>query len=128
MKLTHLLVTVCALLCAAATCNPTPLPVPPPAEDAGPPEPVPVEDAGVDAEPDPRLAACLAADERLCTLGCKTPTGLSLCTGPTGVRFAARCMAEKESTWDVECLGTITDCSQVNAAATGALCADGGAP
>jgi hypothetical protein len=114
----------------AVACSPAPVPVPP---EPVPPPP-PVEDAGADVDdggPGEVTANCLAAEETLCRLDCKTPDGISLCVGPgpDAVRFAARCRSEiaKGIPWDHECLATVKRCEDFNAAATGELCADGGA-
>jgi len=83
-------------------------------------------DAGSDA--DPVTVACLHVEAVVCELDCRDALGDLLCEGPTGVRFGARCVDEirRGMPWDYACLGTVTDCEQLDAAATGALCADGG--
>ena len=116
----------------ALACSPAPVPVPP---DPVPPPP-PVEDAGADVEQegggsDLLVTECLDAQETICRLGCKTPTGIPLCTAEAdGVTFAARCVQErrKDVPWFASCIATITDCRQLPEASTGALCTDGGAP
>lgn len=125
MKLLHYLPLL------ALACSPTPPPVPP--EPVPPPPPV---DAGADAEDaepvDTVTADCLAAEETLCRLDCRTAEGIALCVGPgpDAVRFAARCRSEiaKGIPWDHACLATVQRCEDFNAAATGELCSDGGAP
>lgn len=107
---------------AHVACSPTPSPLPP-----GPvPEPPPITDAGPDA--DPVVARCLAAEAVVCELHCVDALGAELCAGPTGVRFGARCVDEirRGMPWDAECLGTITECDQIDAAAMGTLCDVGG--
>ena len=110
---------------APGPVNPDPVPPPPPVEDAG----TDVDDA---APADTITANCLAAEEVLCRLDCRTQEGIALCVGPgpDAVRFAARCRSEiaKGVPWDHACLATVTRCEDFNAAATGELCEDGGAP
>jgi len=87
-----------------------------------PPGPVPEPDpAPVPSDP------CDEAEATLCRLECTTETGASLCEGPTGVRFGPRCRSDRAKGigWDADCLAGITDCSQVDAAASGELCEDG---
>ena len=115
----------------ALACSPTPPPIPP--EPVPPPPPV---DAGADVEEpdsgnDLLVTECLDAQETICRLGCKTPTGIPLCVAEAdGVSFAARCVQERrrDVPWFAACIATITDCSQLSDASTGALCSDGGAP
>ena len=94
-----------------------------------PPQPVPEPDPISDAGPhDTIAAACLRAEAVVCRLDCRDASGQTLCVGPTGVRFGARCRDEvrRGVPWDWRCLGTVTRCEDLDAAATGALCADGG--
>ena len=116
LELLPLLAAVAVAVALALACGPAPSPLPP-----GPvpePDPTPVDDD------------CQRAETVICKLGCRTALGHPLCEGPTGVRFGARCRDEirRGVPWDAACLATITSCDQVDAAATGELCADGGAP
>ena len=89
--------------------------------------PVPGPDPIPEPDPTPRDDACQRAEDVLCRLDCRDAFGDPLCQGPTGLSFGARCRDEvrRGVPWDVECLSTITECSQVDAATTGDLCAAG---
>jgi len=107
-----------ALALTACTCGPVIPPVDPnPPEPVEPPDPVPVDD-------------CEAAGATLERLQCRDETGSPLWEGPTGESFADACqrLIGDGVPWDAACIATLTDCDDYNAAATGELCADGGAP
>lgn len=96
-----------ALAAAFIACGPPPEPQP------GPP-PIP---------PDP-APACERAGERLRELLCLLPNGQRAWETPEGVPFADACetaMADGRH-WHPECLATIADCSELEAAFRGEVC------
>lgn len=120
----HLTALLFPVLLWACTVTPGPVPVPPDPVpvDAGPP---PAPDAGDDAGQDD----CAAVEAKLRELDCRDGLGKPLWVSSLGESFAARCRKDvAKMGWDLRCIQTITSCSQLPAAATGELCADGGAP
>ena len=101
----RMLWTIALLL---VTCSPTPGP-----------EPVPVP-----PPPPPDSDPCLSAEKRLRQLDCRREDGSSWTTTPGGTPFGVACArAEIDGrNWNPECIATIIDCSELEAAYRGELC------
>jgi hypothetical protein len=114
----------------ALACSPAPAPVPP-----GPVPPPPPVDAGADVEDGGIIADdCELARARLQALQCRTDDGDPTWEGPVldGKRqsFADVCRdaASHGLNYHPECIQTIRDCSERNAAAKGDVCWETVAP
>jgi hypothetical protein len=99
-----------AIFLSRCTPLPTPLPVPP--------DPIPQGGAG------PVLTDCERAGERLEELGCRDKSGAPLWQTPEGKPFAEACdySASMGRDWKPECLATIHDCGEIDAAMRGLVC------
>jgi len=107
-------------LCLLVRCTPVPVPVPPdptPRGGAGP-----VIDGCLSTQQ--TCGDCQAAAARIEELACRDESGTPLWQTPGGKPFWEACdySASQGRDWKPECLKTIRDCGEIDAAMRGLVC------